>query len=149
MTRESTHAEGAWLERVGRETARAVRDFVVSLTGKFRGSLRPLEGNAGERAIGSQQLIGRARAARGSSPPGEKTKEEKVQVLSEGQQVRHDQYGMGIIMESDSERTTVDFEEHGTKKFVTSIWSAALIGEAPVKLPRRRRRGRKSAAKAK
>jgi len=70
-----------------------------------------------------------------------------MQVLIEGQTIKHEQYGLGVVMESNSERTTVDFDDHGTKKFVTSIWSAELVGEAPEKptRPRRRRRAVKAA----
>jgi len=64
-----------------------------------------------------------------------------VQVLDEGQAVRHDIYGMGVVTESNSERTTIDFDDHGMKKFVTSIWSAELIGEAPDKPAKKSRRG--------
>jgi hypothetical protein len=46
---------------------------------------------------------------------------------------------MGIITESNSDRTTVDFDDFGTKKFITSIWTAETVGEAPAKPPRARR----------
>jgi hypothetical protein len=69
-----------------------------------------------------------------------------VQILAEGQAVRHDQYGMGVVTESNTERTTIDFDNHGVKKFVTSIWVAELIGEPPAeKAPKRR--GRRRAVK--
>ncbi len=72
-----------------------------------------------------------------------------MQVLEEGQAIRHDIYGMGIVTESNSERTMIDFDDHGIKKFVTSIWSAELIGEAPDKpLKRTRRGGRRKKAGA-
>jgi hypothetical protein len=70
-----------------------------------------------------------------------------VQTLSEGQAIRHDQYGLGIVTESNTERTTIDFDNHGMKKFVTSIWSAELIGEPPAERPTRRR-GRRKTVKA-
>ena len=70
-----------------------------------------------------------------------------MQTLSEGQAIRHDQYGLGIVTESNTERTTIDFDNHGVKKFVTSIWSAELIGEPPAEKPARRR-GRRKAVKA-
>jgi hypothetical protein len=44
-----------------------------------------------------------------------------VQTLAEGQTIRHDQYGIGMVTESTVERTTIDFDNHGVKKFVTSI----------------------------
>jgi len=64
-----------------------------------------------------------------------------VQVLDEGQAVRHDIYGMGVVTESNSERTTIDFDDHGMKKFITSIWVAELIGEAPDRPVKKSRRG--------
>ncbi|HKS80878.1 MAG TPA: hypothetical protein VJR23_05190 [Candidatus Acidoferrales bacterium] len=71
-----------------------------------------------------------------------------MQVLNEGQTIRHDQYGVGTVTESNGDRTTIDFDNHGVKKFVTSIWSAELIGEAPADRPTRRRGRRKSVKRA-
>jgi hypothetical protein len=71
-----------------------------------------------------------------------------VNILSEGQSIRHQQYGMGTVTESNTDRTTIDFDDHGVKKFVTSIWSAELVGEAPAHPPTRRRGRRKTAKKA-
>ena len=71
-----------------------------------------------------------------------------MQTLVEGQSIRHEQYGMGIVTESNTERTTIDFDDHGVKRFVTSIWSAELIGEPPATPPTKRRGRRKSAKKA-
>jgi hypothetical protein len=71
-----------------------------------------------------------------------------VQTLVEGQAIRHDQYGLGVVTESNVERTTIDFDNHGVKKFVTSIWSAELIGEPPAERPTKRRGRRKTAKKA-
>ena len=68
-----------------------------------------------------------------------------MQILNEGQTIRHNQYGVGIVTESNGERTTIDFNDHGLKKFVTSIWSAELIGDAPAERSTRRRGRRKSA----
>jgi hypothetical protein len=70
-----------------------------------------------------------------------------VQILSEGQTIRHDQYGLGTVTESNVERTTIDFDNHGVKKFVTSIWVAELVGEPPADRPVKRRGRRKSAKK--
>ncbi len=69
-----------------------------------------------------------------------------MHVLEEGQTVRHEQYGMGTVTESNTDRTTIDFDNYGMKKFVTSIWSAELVGDAPAERPTRRR-GRRRAAK--
>lgn len=71
-----------------------------------------------------------------------------MQILIEGQTIRHDQYGVGTVTESNGDRTTIDFDNHGVKKFVTSIWSAELIGEAPADRPTRRRGRRKSVKRA-
>jgi len=74
-------------------------------------------------------------------------KEVSVQILDAGQTVRHTQYGVGTVTESDSDRTTVEFDDHGMKKFVTSIWSAEVVGEIagrPTR-PKRRRKSTKSA----
>jgi hypothetical protein len=70
-----------------------------------------------------------------------------VQTLVEGQAIKHEQYGTGVVTESNNERTTIDFDNHGVKKFVTSIWTAELIGEPPAQPPARRR-GRRKAKKA-
>jgi hypothetical protein len=69
-----------------------------------------------------------------------------VQILQEGQTVRHEQYGIGTVTESNVERTTIDFDNHGVKKFVTSIWTAELVGG--VSADRQvKRRGRRKTAK--
>ena len=72
-----------------------------------------------------------------------------MQVLSTGQQIKHQQYGLGIVTESDAERTSIDFNDHGRKLFVTSIMTAELIGEAPANPTRpKRRTSRKTARKS-
>jgi hypothetical protein len=70
-----------------------------------------------------------------------------LHVLSEGQTIRHDQYGLGTVTDSNNERTTIDFDSHGVKKFVTSIWIAELIGEPPADRPVKRRGRRKTVKK--
>ena len=51
-----------------------------------------------------------------------------------GQYVHHTKYGNGIIVERDEDRTTIDFDTAGLRKFVTSIASfEAAEGEAPKK----------------
>ena len=69
-----------------------------------------------------------------------------MKVVQVGQCVRHAAYGVGIATRSDENRTTIDFYEHGVKTFVTDIWAAELIKDAP---PRPGRSGaRASRAKA-
>jgi hypothetical protein len=78
----------------------------------------------------------------------EANKEAVVQVLSEGQCIKHDQYGYGIVAESDGERTTIDFDSVGMKKFVTGLMSMELVGEAPERPNKPRRRSKKAGATA-
>jgi hypothetical protein len=54
-----------------------------------------------------------------------------VKVLRIGQCVEHARYGVGIATESNDERTTIDFYEHGPKKFVTEMLEAQVLAEAP------------------
>jgi hypothetical protein len=75
-------------------------------------------------------------------------KEEVVQVMQEGQTIKHEIFGLGIVTASDIERTAIDFDDHGPKLFVTSMLTAELIGEAPATPPRTKRR-RKAATAAK
>lgn len=63
-----------------------------------------------------------------------------MQVLSEGQRLNHGQYGMGEVIASDPERTSIEFDDHGTKLFVTGLMKAELVGEAPPKRTKVRRR---------
>jgi hypothetical protein len=44
-----------------------------------------------------------------------------VKALAEGLYIKHFQYGCGVVTQSDMERTTIDFDTHGVKKFVTGI----------------------------
>ena len=62
-----------------------------------------------------------------------------MKALPEGQYIKHFQYGCGVIMESDAERTTIDFDLHGVKKFVTSIMVVDPAEGTPPKRPRRKR----------
>jgi hypothetical protein len=70
-----------------------------------------------------------------------------MHVLPEGQTIKHEQYGLGTVTESNIERTTIDFDSHGVKKFVTSIWSAELVGTPPTDRPVRKRGRRKTVRK--
>lgn len=71
-----------------------------------------------------------------------------MQILSEGQCIKHEQYGFGIVAESDNERTTIDFDSVGLKKFVTTLMSMELVGEAPERTTKPRRRSKKAGATA-
>ena len=71
-----------------------------------------------------------------------------MQVLPEGQYIKHELYGLGVVTESDAERTIIQFDDYGTKKFVTSLMTAEVVGEAPAKPVRTRSRRKASAAPA-
>ena len=66
--------------------------------------------------------------------------------FDEGVNVKHGQYGLGTIVTSDEDRTTIDFVEHGTKKFVTSLVVLELTNE---KVPAREGKPRRPRRKAK
>jgi hypothetical protein len=63
--------------------------------------------------------------------------------LSTGQYIKHFQYGCGVITESSADRTTIDFDAHGVKKFVTSLMVVEPADGVP---PKRRRAKRVKAA---
>jgi hypothetical protein len=66
-----------------------------------------------------------------------------------GQYIRHAKYGNGMIVERDEDRTTVDFDTAGVKKFVTAIASFEVAeGEAPKKKRSARRAKAQAAAQA-
>ena len=69
-----------------------------------------------------------------------------MKAFKESQYLKHAQYGFGVVTESDTERTTIDFEAHGKKKFVTSMVQVELVDGDPPKAARGSRR--KKAAKA-
>jgi len=69
-----------------------------------------------------------------------------VQVMQEGQTIKHEIYGLGIVTAADAERTAVDFDDHGSKLFVTTMLTAEVIGEPPATLPKTKRRRKASAA---
>ncbi len=51
--------------------------------------------------------------------------------LSTGQYIKHFQYGCGVITESKLDRTTIDFDAHGVKIFVTSLMVVELAEGTP------------------
>ena len=62
-----------------------------------------------------------------------------MKALEEGAYIKHFQYGLGIVTESNSDRTSIDFDLHGMKKFVTSI----MVVDAAEGTPPKRRRAKK------
>ena len=67
-----------------------------------------------------------------------------MQALSEGQFVKHVQYGLGVVTQSDAERTSIDFHLHGAKKFATRLMTVEVTDEAPPPKPQPARRKRVS-----
>jgi hypothetical protein len=65
-----------------------------------------------------------------------------VNSLQEGAYIKHFQYGLGVVTESDAERTSIDFDLYGVKKFITSIMVVEPAEGTP---PKRRRRPKKPA----
>ncbi|MGB7728801.1 MAG: hypothetical protein WBL50_12275 [Candidatus Acidiferrum sp.] len=61
-----------------------------------------------------------------------------------GQYIKHFQYGCGVIVKRDFERTTIDFDTHGVKIFVTSLMTIEPAEGVP---PKRRRAKRVKAVK--
>jgi hypothetical protein len=68
-----------------------------------------------------------------------------VQVMQEGQTIKHEVYGLGIVTAADQERTAVDFDDHGPKLFITVMLTAEVIGEPPATPPKTKRRRQASA----
>ncbi len=69
--------------------------------------------------------------------------------LKAGQYIRHSKYGTGTILERDEERTTVDFDTAGVRKFVTSLAAFEIAeGVAPIKKKRSSKRRVKATAVA-
>lgn len=71
-----------------------------------------------------------------------------MKVLAEGLYVKHFQYGCGVVTESNEDRTSIDFDQHGLKKFVTSMMVVELAEGTPPKRPGSRRRKKTLAATA-
>jgi len=63
-----------------------------------------------------------------------------MQALSEGQFVKHGQYGLGVVTQSNPDRTSIDFHIHGLKKFATRLMTVEVTNEAPPPKPSTRRR---------
>jgi hypothetical protein len=65
--------------------------------------------------------------------------------LSEGKYIKHFQYGLGVITQTDADRTSIDFDIHGMKKFVTSLMVVEPAEGTP---PKRKRASRRKKAVA-
>ncbi len=63
-----------------------------------------------------------------------------MQAFPQGKYVKHSRYGCGVITESNNERTSIDFDLHGIKKFVTRMMVVEPAEGAPPARPRSKRR---------
>ena len=68
-----------------------------------------------------------------------------MQARAAGEYIKHAHYGCGVIKESNPSRTTIDFDEHGVKLFVTSLMAVEAAEGVP---PKRRRVRRVKAGEA-
>lgn len=66
-----------------------------------------------------------------------------MKALRKGDYIKHFQYGLGVVAQSNEERTDIDFDLHGLKKFVTTIM---VVEHAEGTPPARRKKTRKKAA---
>jgi hypothetical protein len=62
-----------------------------------------------------------------------------MKALPKGQYIRHFQYGLGVITESNEQRTSIDFDIHGMKKFVTGLMAVDPAEGTPPKRSRAKR----------
>lgn len=69
-----------------------------------------------------------------------------MRVLEVGQQVRDAKYGLGIVTGANEQYTTIKFDDHGLKKYVTSLMQmeAVAAGETKPPKPRASRNRRKT-----
>jgi hypothetical protein len=56
-----------------------------------------------------------------------------------GQRLNHAQYGLGTTTGSDEQRTIIDFDDHGSKTFVTGMLQVTLVDGPPAPRPKRPR----------
>ncbi|MGD0306631.1 MAG: hypothetical protein ABSC71_17545 [Candidatus Acidiferrales bacterium] len=66
-----------------------------------------------------------------------------MKALKKGAYIKHFQYGLGVVTESNDQHTDIDFDLHGMKKFVTTIM---VVDHAEGEPPVRRKRARKKVA---
>ncbi len=67
---------------------------------------------------------------------------------SQGAQVEHLKFGLGTVMSSSEERITIKFDDHGEKKFVTSLVMGSLKKSDRQPPAEKKRATRKKAAPA-
>lgn len=72
-----------------------------------------------------------------------------MEALRVDQYLRHEAYGLGVVTASTADRTTIDFESHGVKKFITSIMVVELLpGQSPYRPKAAKTSTKKAATRA-
>jgi hypothetical protein len=54
-----------------------------------------------------------------------------MNVIPEGQYVKHYRYGLGVVTESTTQQTSIDFDLHGLRRFVTTLMVVELSNLTP------------------
>ena len=54
-----------------------------------------------------------------------------MNAIPEGKYVKHYRYGMGVVTESDTRQTSIDFDLHGLRRFVTTLMVVELSDLTP------------------
>jgi hypothetical protein len=54
-----------------------------------------------------------------------------MKAIPEGQYIKHYRYGMGVVTESDDKQTSIDFDLHGLRRFVTTLMVVELSDLMP------------------
>lgn len=71
-----------------------------------------------------------------------------MKTLKEGSYIKHFQYGLGVITATDRDRTSIDFDLHGPKKFVTSLMTIEAAEGTPPARPHLKGRRKASGTSA-
>lgn len=71
-----------------------------------------------------------------------------MRLVKPGDRVLQPQYGAGTVTEVTDERTVIDFDDHGVKKFVSHLVSLTLTERPAPERPARRRARKKAASTA-
>lgn len=61
-----------------------------------------------------------------------------MRVFEVGQQVRDLKYGLGIVTGADEQYTTIKFDDHGLKKYITSLMQMEPVATGEAKPPKPR-----------
>ncbi len=75
---------------------------------------------------------------------GIRTEGDSLKALEAGADIKHFPYGRGVVTEWNEERTSIDFDLHGRKKFVTGRMAVEPAEGTPPKRPWPKR-GKKAA----